>query len=347
MVLFPLKTPKSAVMTVNKTVFLVFLFFSTLVARAQDTVRQPPVDTSFTDYDELFSELDLFLDSLLRPRSFFMASTGITTSYLNYARSNGEAVAEKRVLFTPALAYYFKSGLGIAGGATVVAEETGLNPFQYNLALSYDYVKNRSLMTGISLTRYFTRSNLDFYTSPLQNTVYGYFTYRKTRLRPTVAASYGWGSRTAYTQRQEYLNAIRLRPRGYTRINTEERVADFSLISSLRYDFYRLGLFSSKDVLRITPQVTFVSGTQNFGFNQSSNTYGTVKGNGINVLYSSQNVSLDDQVDFQPLSLTGIIKVEYTLNKVFIQPQILFDYYFPATSQNFNTIWLVNVGVIF
>lgn len=202
-------------------------------------------------------------------------------------------------------------------------------------------------MTGISLTRFFIKDNLPFYTSPLQNNAYAYFTYRKFWVKPTVAASYGWGSRSEYSEREERISAIRLRPRGYTRINTQESINDFNLITSLRHDFYWLNLLSRNDFVRVTPQISFTSGTQKFGINQISNTYATVRGTGINILYNSENVYLDDKMLFQPLSLTGFLKTEYSIGKFFVQPQMLFDYYFPAKEGNLSTAFLLNAGIIF
>ena len=50
--------------------------------RAQKT--QPSVDTSIYDYDELFNELDAFLDSLMSPRSYTVINVGVGTGFFNY-----------------------------------------------------------------------------------------------------------------------------------------------------------------------------------------------------------------------------------------------------------------------
>jgi hypothetical protein len=114
-------------------------------------------------------------------------------------------------------------------------------------------------------------------------------------------------------EREELIQDLRLRRSGVTRINSKESITDFSVIASLRHDFYWLGIFSYKDHFRITPQLAFISGTQKFGFNQSANTYATIVRTGANVLYNSESVYLDDQLKFQPLSLTMFIRGEYSL----------------------------------
>ena len=64
-------------------------------------------------------------------------------------------------------------------------------------------------------------------------------------------------------------------------------------------------------------------------------------------MYSSENVHLDDQLKFQPLSLTLFLRAEYSIGKFFIQPQFAMDYYFPAKSNNFSTLFSVNTGFMF
>jgi hypothetical protein len=140
---------------------------------------------------------------------------------------------------------------------------------------------------------------------------------------------------------------LRLRRRGFTYINTKETISDFSLMTSVRHDFYWLDVFTFNDHIRFTPQLALTSGTQKFGFNQSSSTFATVIRTGSNVLYSTENVYLDDQLKFQPLSLTLFLRGEYSIKKFFIQPQLTMDYYFPATSNNFTTLFSLNLGFMF
>jgi hypothetical protein len=65
------------------------------------------------------------------------------------------------------------------------------------------------------------------------------------------------------------------------------------------------------------------------------------------VLYSSNKVSLDDQLYFQPLSLSSYLKFEYSKGKFFFQPQLIFDYYFPAEEKSVTSAIVFNAGVIF
>lgn len=305
------------------------------------------IDTTF-DYDLLMDDLEAFLDSISSPHNYFLGSIAMGRGYFNIkSKSNVLLETAERFTYTPTLGYFHKSGLSLTATGNIINDEEKLNMYQVSVTPGYDYLENRDLATGITYTKYFTRDSLDFYTTPLQNELYAYFTYRKWWVRPTLALSYGWGSRTDYNEREALIQDLRLRQSGITRVNSTESISDFSLISSMRHDFYWLDIFTYNDHIRFTPQLSFVSGTQKFGFNQSANTFATVIRTGANVLYNSENVYLDDQLYFQPLSLTMFLRGEYSISKFFVQPQVIFDYYFPAADKNFSTLFSFNLGFIF
>jgi len=337
-------------MTGKMRLVLLLGLFIAMTSSAQDTTKRSDIDTSFADvdYDELFNELDLLLDSLTAPRSFGLFNIAVGYNYFSYQSKESYLLeANKKLTYSPTLSYFFKNGLGISANSIVVNDGQKLNPYQFNVTGSYDYIRNNKFITGISLTHFFTKDSLPFYTSPLKNELYSYFTYRSFWLKPSVALSYGWGSRSAYEERQEYITSLRLNTNGFTRVNTRESVNDFNLVSSIRHDFYWLDVLGKRDYIRVTPQIVFTSGTQKFGFNQTSSTYATLPRTGANVLYSTDNIALDDQLYFQPLSLSAYLKAEYSKGKFFFQPQLIFDYYFPANEKNLTTAFVMNAGVIF
>jgi hypothetical protein len=305
------------------------------------------IDTSI-NYDELFQDFDAFMDSILTPNSYFLASLSLGKSIYNFETKGGLSIeSSKKLTYSPTLGYYHKSGWGFTYTGYIVNDEKNMNFYQHSISPSFDYLKNKSLATGISFTKFLTKDSLPFYTTPLQNELYAYFTWRKTWVRPMLAMSYGWGSRSDYTKRETVIQDLRLRRRGFTYINTKESVRDFSLMVSVRHDFYWLDIFNNKDHIRLSPQVSFTSGTQKFGFNQSSSTYATSIRTSSNVLYSTENIYLDDQVKFQPLSLSLYLRGEYSIGRFFIQPQFVMDYYFPSTKDNFTALFSINAGFMF
>jgi len=310
---------------------------------------EPALFDSSLNYDDIiFDDLEKFLDSILSPHNYILAAVSIQKGYFNY-KSKSEIFLEptRKVAFTPAFGYYNKTGLGITGVASFVSDDKAFRYYQLAISPSYDYLNNKNFATGISYVRYFTKDSLPFYTSPLQNELYAYFMYRKWWLKPMVGVSYGWGSRSDYQEREEYITSLQLRRTGFTRINTEESVSDFSLFGSLRHDFYWLDVLSYNDHFRISPQLTFTCGSQKFGFNQTSNTYATMIRSGSNVLYNSENVYLDNKLYFQPLALTFYLKTEYSIGKFYIQPQLILDYYFPAEEKRFTGLVSASAGFIF
>jgi hypothetical protein len=323
-----------------------FLLVITVNSFAQ---QKKPVIDSTDYYNDLFNELDNFLDSLTAPRTFFLANIGFTNSNFNYTTRNNTAIeGDRKLNITPSLGFYHKSGLGLNASASITHDGDQLNPFQYLLTGSYDYLKDMKFITGLSYTRFFTKDSLPFYTSPLQNEAAAYFTYKKAWLKPSLTATYGWGSRTAYEERKETIKILRgPNQTSYTTIATKENVSDFTLAASLRHDFYWLDKLGAKSSLRFTPQLTFTSGTQRFGFNQTSNSYILPRKTATNILYNSDNVTLDDQSRFQPLSLTAFFKSEVSWGKFYVQPQVGLDYYFPAKQNNFSTAFTLNVGAMF
>jgi len=321
-------------------------------SKEKQTKKKEKVDDwtldSTIDYDLLLQDMETFLDSISLPHSYILGSMAVGRGYFNYTSKSSTLIeSQKSFTYTPTLGFFHKDGLSLTATGNIVNHDNKLNFYQVAVSPGYDYLENKNFATGVTYTRFFTKDSLPFYTTPLQNELYGYFTYRKWWIRPTVALSYGWGSRTDYQEREELIQDLRLRRSGLTRINSKESISDFSVITSVRHDFYWLGVISYKDHIRLTPQLSFISGTQKFGFNQSANTYATILRTGANVLYNSENVYLDDQLDFQPLSLTMFLRGEYSIGKFFVQPQLVFDYYFPTEQKNFSTLFSCNVGFIF
>ncbi len=316
------------------------------VCLAQSVRDSLAVDTTFTDYDELFSELDKLLDSLSAPHSFTLVNFAFGQSYLSFDKKSDQVETSRRFSYSPSVGYYDKSGFGAGAGASIVNDGTGLNPYQFSVTGSYDFQKSKAFIAGLSLTHYVTKSGLPFYTSPLKNEAFAYFMYRKFWLRPMVGFSYGWGSRDAFKEVEEQIQNINLAQRGFTRINSAEKVIDINLVTSVRHDFYFLNAWAG-DYMRLTPQLSFISGSHQFGFNQTSNSYAILARTGNPFLYSTDNVAFDNKLYFQPISLTGFLKAEWSKGKFFIQPQFLVDYYFPASPDHLSTAFLVNAGLVF
>ena len=131
-----------------------------------------------------------------------------------------------------------------------------------------------------------------------------------------------------------------------TIIETTENVSDLSVALSVKHDFYWLNVLLDKDYFRFSPQISLISGTQRFGFNQVSNANYFNSKSGLSVLQNTEELNLSESSKFKPLSLSARLRTEFSTGKFFFQPQILLDYYFPAEEKNFTTGFAITTGFI-
>ncbi len=332
-------------------VFILFVIGNSSYSQNEKPIVEKYVYTSIDTTLDLYSlmeEMDEFLDSIYSPRSYLVGNLGLGKGAFNFLHNSESLLqTEKKYTYTPSVSYFHKSGFSMSAAGNMLKHDNKTDLYQFAISPGYDYLKNHDWISGIAYTKFFTKNTTPFYTTPLQNELYAYFTLRKYWLRPSVALSYGWGNRTDYIEREILIQDLRLRRDGIIKINSTESINDFSVTASVRHDFYWLDIFSEKDYVHFSPQLVFSSGTQSFGFNQSTNIYGTAKRNGANMLYNSENIYLDDQLLFQPLSFTLLLKGGYSFGKIFIQPQLACEYYFPATEKNLNFLFSLNMGVAF
>src|SRR5437868_7586893 len=141
-----------------------FLLFTCLICQAGlaqakriDTVSSAndkllAIDISL-DYDNVLDELGNFLDSLTAPRSNFLLNVSASNEYFTYKTSTVDKIdIKKKLIVSPSVGYYHKSGPGISFSANGVVSGggQGLNLFQYVVTPSFDFIQNRKWTAGIS-----------------------------------------------------------------------------------------------------------------------------------------------------------------------------------------------------
>src|SRR5690348_1065426 len=271
-----------------------------------DTIPQPgieslAVDTSL-DYEDMMSDLGNFLDSLLSPRSYFLVSTSASSGYFNYKNTAGTKIeTKKQLVLSPVIGFYHKSGPGITIGANGTNTGPGFSLYQFLVTPSFDFIQSRKWVGGFSYSHYFNKDSVAFYLTPLQNELNAYFLYRKSWLQPGISFTYGWGSREDEQKNSRLIDLLRKRRRVQiiTSTNTQESISDFSINTSLRHSFYWLALSKHNDYIRFTPMLVFSTGTQKYGFNQTTSlsTLRAIKAGNVDVL--QKNVNLDNKTEFQ------------------------------------------------
>jgi hypothetical protein len=329
-----------------KKIFLLFFISCMGIIAAQAQATKKTAVDSLAYYDDLFNELEDFIDSLTAPRSFAIVNVGIGNGYMNYETASN-INPKKKTIFTPSFGYYHKNGLGINATAAVINETGKFNMYQLATTASYDYLQNRKFMTGVSFTHFFTKDSLTFYTSPLSNTAYGYFSYRGWWLKPTLGVNYGWGSRTTVRQQEQIIKLLKkLQQTTVTTTETTEHINDLTITASVKRDFYWLNVVTAKDYFRLSPAFIVTTGTQKYGINQTNTSYLSSSKTGINVLNNSETTYLTSASKFQLLFLSAQLRSEFSKGRFFVQPQIMFDYCLPAPDHQLTTSFALNTGII-
>jgi hypothetical protein len=297
--------------------------------------------------DSLLKDFDSYLDSLTGHKSFFIVNMGIGTGFFSFNEKNSVTVnTKRRLIFSPSVGYFHKSGLGIATSAFALFNN-GMNFYQYSFSPSYDCIK-KSFSAGIAYTRYITKDSLDFYTTPIQNELFTYFSYKKWWMRPTISLSYGWGSKAEYQKREasRILRLLEERNRYYVTVKNETSVRDFSATFSLRKDFDWYNVLKKSDNITLTPIAMLNAGTQNYGFNTSySYNFSPVRANS---LPSNKDISDNTQFAFQSACIA--LRGSYLKGRFLLQSQVLFDYFLQDVQDSdskLNTVYSITAGLSF
>lgn len=298
--------------------------------------------------DSLLKDFDSYLDSLTKPKNFFSVSVGAGTGVFSFQdKSSVNFNTEKKLIISPMIGYFNKTGFGISATAFAMNDDNKINFYQYAFSPSFDHIR-RSVSTGISYTRYIEKDSLSFYTTPIQNELFAYFTYKKWWVRPSVNVAFGWGSKADY-EKKKFERLARLlarRNRYYVVVKNEESIHDLSVTASVRKDFDWYGVFGKKDNITFTPVLMLNSGTQTFGFNTSySYNFTPVR---ANFLPSNQEISDNTRFALQSASL--VLRGSYLSGKFLLQSQVLFDYYLldlADESTKLNTVFSLTAGISF
>src|SRR5690606_38790559 len=90
---------------------------------------------SLEDLDALMDDLEAFMDSILRPRSFLAVNFSVTQGYFNYKGTSTTRIESVSTpTYSPFLAYYHKSGFGIAGTGFLMKDRGVLNFYQLSIS---------------------------------------------------------------------------------------------------------------------------------------------------------------------------------------------------------------------
>lgn len=332
-----------------KHIFSVLLLSLSLLASSSSYAQRSRLDVLFAGadttavMDSLMQGFDAFLDSITRPKSFLSISAGVGSGLFNFKNTASfDFDVKKKAIYVPEISYFHKSGLGITVTGYMLNELGKLHNYQYAVSPSYHYVNRKHFSTGISFTKYYTKDDLSFYTTPIQNELYSFFNYKKWWIEPGFAASYGWGSKTKFEQREieVFLKRLKSSSKKIINIQHDESIKDLSMLFSVRHTFEWYRIFANHDLLTLTPIALISGGTQNFGFNTTFSSNSKFINN--NILPANQNITDKRGLHFQ--STTFVLQVEYMRKKFYLLPQFVLDYYLHLSDKRFNNIYSLTLG---
>lgn len=300
--------------------------------------------------DSLMKGFDAFLDSLVKPKSFFLAGAGMgnrTFSIKNNALNTQETTTSQLSL-TPTLAYYHKDGLGIGVTGFLANLNNNYRFYQYAITPSYDYISSK-IAAGISYTRYFGKDTATLNASPYDNDLYGYFNIHHNKWRYGISMGYATGNfsdKLSYPDSvQRFNNLLQKFQWVHIRktIKSANHIQDFSLSASVRKDFEWYGLLSKQDNIILSFTTYLVTGASRIRTNTHIN-YATKK---LTLAKFRQVYESADGNDFQVQSGAFAASIFYTIGRFNLQPIWFMDYYFQDTDQKFSQVFSLTFAYTF
>lgn len=322
--------------------FAVFLFSKSY---AQVTPSDKQIMDSLIQNDEFLKMLDKIDDV----ESYFRINVGIGNRLFS---GNNKAVqnldSKKKLVFTPSMGYFHKSGLSLSFAGYLLSENSKFNFYQYALSPSYSYSKGKVANALISYIHYFKESRHNPSASPFNNEIYLNLIFKKPFVKPGFSAGYSSGNFREIVNIDTTVIILN-RPTQIKYTDTANtKISSFSVSTSIEHDFAFYTLFSKNDGLRFTPQLSLISGINNYSVAHKSSTqfYNLYTQRRLKKLRRFESSTGDSKYELQSLGLD--LDLNYSIGKFYIEPEIYLDYYLPKTDgKAFTQVYNFNIGITF
>lgn len=268
-------------------------------------------------------------DSSDLPHSHFDASLGWSNGY--FTPKSGTQTAYSQSLYTAGLGYTDLSGFTISALGMLTQDKGMLTLYQTAVTPGFEFNKGKTWGGGISYTRYLNKDSVSFELSPLKNEFYGYLTYKRGVLSPTLALNYATG-----TEKDVLVSQRRT-------VTRNTSIYDFSMVLSVKHEFELGSVFSDKDGFSFTPSVIAVTGTNGYGANLLGGKIPRFTSN----KRAARLASGGSASSFQWQYLSFNLDFSYSIGKFYIEPQVLFDYTIPQAESQWNSIFSLGAGISF
>ena len=320
------------------SLFITFLFFYFGYCQVD-----PGNDLTAKDSLQILDDLKKLLDSTEAPTSYFQVSVGVGTRL--YSENNNSINAKQSInntiIYTSQLGYYHKSGFSLGVGANYLTESnSSFSANQFSISPAYDLLNNKTINAGISYTHYFVSNKFSPYSSPIQNDLYGYITYKKVWLQPGISLGFSAGE---YKQVKRADTAIAgIRRRLYD--SATFRLKAFTMIPTVSHSFEWEKIIDKTDRFSFVPTLMLNLGSSKTTISHKTNVPAGV----INFLNKKGKIPKLQENKFQAESVGLSLDVGYEIGRFSFSPQAYFDYYLQNTDENkFTSNFSFVIGLSF
>lgn len=259
--------------------------------------------------------------------SYFDLNTGVSNGYFT---PKGGGVAQSRLFNTTGIGYYDASGFNFSVSGMMTSDKGQFSLYQTAITPGFDFNKGDTWGGGLSYTRYLVKDSVSFDLSPLKNEFYGYLTYKAGSIIPTLGLNYAMGTE----------NDVKVTQRRMVTKSTS--VHDISVLASVKHVFDLGKLFTENDGFSFTPTIMSVTGTNTYGSNLLGSKIPRFTTNKRAAKLSSASAG---NFTLQYISID--LSFSYEIGKVYLQPQLLFDYTVPKPESQWNIISGLTAGISF
>lgn len=279
---------------------------------------QPPPHSTVKDSTEILQDLLNILGDAEKPSSYFTVSAGAGNRIFNVQNNvlNSKVTPVNTVIFSPSLLYHHKTGLYISGVVNLLNDnKKGFGVNEYSAAVGFKLPENDKEDFTIGYTHTFVDDIFSPYASPVHNDLYLAYLYKKTWLRPGLAADFSAG---------KYGDVKRIRLL-YDSINS--KLTSFTLVPSVSHEFSWDAVFSKTDGVTVIPSLML-----NLGKSRQVLHHNTNATNLANFLNKKGRLPKLENTKFQAESVGCSLETSYGTGNFSFEPQLYVDYYLPKTT---------------
>jgi len=319
-----------------------FLFFSKSYGQISPSDKH--ILDSLLQNDEMLK----MINNYGKPSSYFRVDIGIGNNLYSSQDKSIKSLQNSPLVINPSVGYYHKSGFGISFTGFLLNENNKTDFYQYTLTPSYTYNKRKVANVSVSYTHYFEKSSYSYNTSPVQDEFYGSMLFKKPWIKPGIATGYSFGKFHEIIKIDTTITILNQQVHINYTDTTTTKLSSLSFAGSIEHSFLFFNLFSIKDGISITPQLSLISGINTYNISHTSNlaNYSAFTKRRLKRIRHFQSQSANQ--NFQLQSIGFDLDLNYSIGKFYLEPDLYLNYYLPDTHDNrFTQTFNFNIGITF